>query len=100
MPGTFRPLSAREFNEWLAFERVQGPWGDERADYHQAAVVQVLMNIHRDRKAHPQPFTTADAMLMFDTEDQDPDEMLQVAAEMTVAAGGRDTRPGKRDVEA
>ena len=57
-----RHIPARTLVEWTIYEQLE-PFGDERADLRTAAVLQLLANIHRDRKKHSRPWPLADFVL-------------------------------------
>lgn len=46
-------ISARELSEWIAYERIEGPLGGARGDYHAALVASTVANSNRGKgKAH------------------------------------------------
>ncbi|MGW3627281.1 phage tail assembly protein T [Streptomyces sp. NPDC000880] len=50
--------SSRELTEWMAYERISGPLGPERADLHMAILAATVSNTARGkgRKAEPKDF--------------------------------------------
>jgi hypothetical protein len=38
-------ITAREYQNWKRFYQVSGPFGQERADYHTALIVQTLQEV-------------------------------------------------------
>jgi hypothetical protein len=38
-------ITAREYQNWKRFYQVSGPFGQERADYHTALIVQMLQEV-------------------------------------------------------
>lgn len=44
-------VSSHELSEWMAYEKVEGPLGDERADYLSGTIAATLANIHRRKNA-------------------------------------------------
>lgn len=53
-------VDSRELSEWMAFERLEGPIGPWRRDFHAGMVASVLANIHRDKKKKKKPFSPDD----------------------------------------
>lgn len=46
-------ISSKELAEWKAYERVVGPLGHERDDYHAAQIAQVLSSMFQNSKSKP-----------------------------------------------
>jgi hypothetical protein len=59
-----RGMTHTQFLEWHAFSELE-PFDAERDDLRIASIVQVLMNINRDRKRKTVPFTIDEAVLKF-----------------------------------
>lgn len=59
-----RRMSCRQLMEWQAFDILE-PFGPERADLRSGAILNVLMNAHRDVKKQRKPFTLAECVPMF-----------------------------------
>jgi len=59
-----RLITARQFLTWAAYEELE-PFGEERADYRAASIVQTIVNMNRDTKKHPRPFDIEDFVLRF-----------------------------------
>ena len=59
-----RVITARQLREWMAYGELE-PFGEERADYRTASIVQMLANINRDPKKHPDGFKIEDFLLRF-----------------------------------
>lgn len=53
-------IDSRELSEWMAFERLEGPIGPWRADFHAGMVSSVLANIYRNRKKKKKAFVPSD----------------------------------------
>lgn len=60
-------MTAREFREWLVFNSLE-PFLEERVGDLFASVVQLLMNVHRDRRKRRSPFDLKAARLYFGDE--------------------------------
>lgn len=80
----------------MAFERVEGPPSDVRADYHAAQIVQALIAILATKKGKKPPKVHE---LILDWDPGRPKksglQALAAAAAANRAAGGIDTRDGK-----
>lgn len=63
MDGLLEELTHREFLEWVAYERVEGPLGPGRQDYYLAQIAAVLANVHRDEGKRREPWTVQDFLL-------------------------------------
>jgi hypothetical protein len=59
-----RSITARQLQEWMTFSELE-PFGEERGDYRAASIVQVIANVNRDSKKHPDAFPIADFLLRF-----------------------------------
>ena len=87
-----RTMTSRQFVEWQLFAEAE-PFGEERMDYRFASLAQILMNTHRDPKAHPSPYTIEEARLMFGDaerlgEKQTWQDMLLIAKQVTAGSKG------------
>ena len=60
-------IDSRELSEWMAFERLEGPIGPWRGDFHAGIVSSTLANIYRDRKKKKKPFAPSDFIPEWDT---------------------------------
>ena len=56
-----RSLTAEQFLGWMAFSRVEH-FGEVRADFRAASIVEALWNVNRDAKRRPQPYTINDTL--------------------------------------
>jgi hypothetical protein len=84
-----RGLSAKQLDEWRAFERLE-PFPVERADWHFASIVAVLSNIYRG-KGKPAK-ATKEFLLRFgdDVEQKKPQTWQEQKAIMTQFFKGLD----------
>ncbi|WP_439709409.1 phage tail assembly protein T, partial [Cupriavidus pauculus] len=48
-------MDAAEFNEWMAFYRLE-PWGSHYDDLRAGVVASMIGNVHRDRQKQATPF--------------------------------------------
>lgn len=55
-------ISSRELSEWLAYERVSGPFGNQRDDYHAAMIAERVHNALRMSKPSGRTLTVDDFM--------------------------------------
>lgn len=60
-----RGITAKQFRDWEIYHELE-PFGEIRADYRVAAVVQMLYNVNRGAKQKPLPLE--DFLLRFDAE--------------------------------
>lgn len=65
VPGMLRRISYKLFVEWLGFIALQGPIGDERADWRMATLCALLANINRDKKTRWKPYEAREFLLQF-----------------------------------
>jgi hypothetical protein len=98
--GMLRSMSGKQFLEWLAFSGLE-PFGPERDDQRSGAIIQVLMNAHRNTKKRSRPYTLADATPIFGdakkpTRVADWRAMKAVAIMMTADSRARTPRGRKR----
>lgn len=54
-----RSLTAEQFLGWMAFSRVEH-FGELRADFRAASIVEALWNVNRDPKKRSEPYTIMD----------------------------------------
>lgn len=66
-----REIDAAEFNEWLAYWRLE-PFGETAADLRHGILTAVLANVNRDPKTRPQPFEPADFIPWIERTDGGP----------------------------
>jgi hypothetical protein len=59
-----RRMPAPLIAEWAAFDALE-PFGEERADLRVSALLQTMVNLQRNQKRHPRPFTLDDFILRF-----------------------------------
>jgi len=76
-------MDAREFAEWLAYERLTGPLGGERGDLHTAIVAATVHNLWAKR-----PRKLRDFMPQWAQKRQTVDEQLALVKAMNRAFGG------------
>ncbi|MCS7294432.1 MAG: DUF4035 domain-containing protein [Dehalococcoidia bacterium] len=67
-----RKVSAREFAEWMAYDRLD-PIGRERDDWRAAALLTMLANLNR--KKGRKPYTLKDFWPQWHREEPDEDEL-------------------------
>lgn len=53
--GMLRSMTARQFREWSVFAELE-PFGEDREDARFGSIVQIISNVHRDRKKKRAPF--------------------------------------------
>lgn len=53
-------LTARQLEEWLAFERIEGSFGERGAWERVAHLLAMYAESHRNTKKRPRPFTVAE----------------------------------------
>lgn len=81
-------IESRELSEWMEFYRVE-PFGQEADWLGSAIVASTVANVNRGKGK--KAFEVDDFMPKFNgcKKDQSVDEMIQMAAMFTVAAGGK-----------
>jgi len=92
-----RRIDSRELTEWMAYERVAGPLGPERADLHAAIVAATVANAMRGKKGRP--FKPADFMPQWDRPspvEQTGDDHLRIVKQLQAAFGGGQVRTRRR----
>lgn len=57
-------LTATQILEWQVYDELD-PFGEERADYRSAQIVQALWNIARDATKHPNGWSIEEFVLAF-----------------------------------
>jgi len=78
----------------MAFEQVE-PFGSEAYYFGHEITASTVANVNR--ASGSKAYKPADFMPDFEREEQSADQMLQVAATITAAMGGRDLRPEADD---
>lgn len=63
--GMLRRIPYRLFVEWMGWLQLNGPVGDERADWRMATLCALLANIHRDRQTRWKPFEAREFLMQF-----------------------------------
>lgn len=53
-------MTSQEFTAWVAFDQLQPL---NRSEVLLAQLYTLTLNVHRDQKAHPRPFTVEDVLL-------------------------------------
>lgn len=81
MDAMLRSMTAVQLLEWQHFSVVE-PFGEERADYRTASIVQVLVNAHRDVKRRPKAVTLEDVLLRFGDSERPGTSQAQTWQEM------------------
>lgn len=95
-------MSALEFAEWQAYYSLE-PFGERRADYRTAQIVQMMANTNRDTNTHPNGFPLSDFLpdeVAPEPEEEEESEeqeepwraQIRVAEMITGAFGGKDMR--------
>ncbi|GGQ07796.1 hypothetical protein BKA00_007432 [Actinomadura coerulea] len=88
-------VSSRELSEWMAYERVAGPLGFDRADVQSAIVAATVANANRGKG---KPLTPADFVPKWDRKPkQTVEEMVQLAYALNAAFGGSVVNAGGDD---
>jgi hypothetical protein len=59
-----RRITMQQFMEWAEYSTLE-PFDEVRADYRAASIVQMIANMNRDIKKHPNPFSIEDFVLGF-----------------------------------
>lgn len=78
--------SSRELTEWIEFEKLNGPLGPERADFHAALIASTLANVHRG-KGKP-PAKISDFLPQWGQPRQSWQEQKDIARQLNRALGG------------
>jgi len=60
----------------MVFYRIS-PFGETRADLRSSSIIATMMNIMRDGKLHPDPYTAMDFMPFLEREEPDPKEIAK-----------------------
>ena len=69
-------VSSRELTEWMAYERLTGPLGGERADHHAALVAQTVANVNRGKRARRHKLS--DFLIKWHQQKQTAQDMLAI----------------------
>lgn len=78
-------MSSNELSEWVAYERVAGPLGQERDDILTALVALVIANFSGSKKRHK----LDEFLPKWDRRPQSADEQLSMVKALHVMFGGR-----------
>lgn len=84
-----RRMSSRELTEWMAYSQVE-PFGQEADWLGSAIVASTVANVNREKGQ--KAYEPGDFMPVFEKKEQTVDEMVQLAAMLTVGLGGQDLR--------
>ena len=85
-------MSSAELTEWMAFSNIE-PFGGD-ADYlGHAITASTVANVNRGKKG--KKYEVADFIPKFEKQEQSIDQMIQIAATLTAALGGKDLREDK-----
>ncbi|MEU5950654.1 DUF4035 domain-containing protein [Micromonospora sp. NPDC047465] len=89
-------IDARELSAWMAYERVTGPLGPERADMHAAIIASTIANANRGK--HGRRFTPEDFLPRWDQRgaaapagEQTGEDHLRLIRSLNKAMGGLET---------
>lgn len=82
-------MSSKEINEWMAFAQLE-PFGSEAGYLGHAITAATVANSNRGKNQKAAKIT--EFMPKFGKEEQGLDEMLSIAAMMTIGLGGQDLR--------
>jgi hypothetical protein len=55
-------ISSRELTEWICFFGIEGPAGEERADWRAGLIASTIANANRDPKKRKEPFEPTEFM--------------------------------------
>ena len=82
-----RRISGHELSEWAAFERIDGPLGPRRADFHAA---QIVVAIAQSNAKRGKRYKLSDFLLTWDhgRTVQSPHEMLRLVRTYNRRLGG------------
>lgn len=69
-------ISSHELSEWMAYEKVDGPIGDERNDYMSAVIAATFANIYRGK--HKPAHALYDFMPFHSAERQEVNEKKRI----------------------
>lgn len=79
-------MSGREFNEWMAYERVAGTLGPERDDLLSAMLTTLVFNLWRGKNQRARK--VSDFIPEWDQRPQSADDQLAVVRWLNKAFGG------------
>ncbi len=88
-----RRMSAREEADWIAYERINGPIGERRQDYHAAQIEAAVCNSQRVRG---EPIQVRDCVLFGPKQPEKPQSLEDMMAAVKRAAPRR-KRKGKHE---
>lgn len=93
-----RLMPAPLLAEWAAYSQLE-PFGEERADLRTSALMQTLVNLHRDQKRHRRPFPLEDFLLRIGdaapaapARTQTPKQQFNILRAIALAYGKREGR--------
>lgn len=74
-----RRITAKQFRAWAHYDQLE-PFGEIRADYRTASIVQMIANVNRGKKQ--KPYTLQEMLLKFEEAEpkrkQSPQEQLSI----------------------
>ena len=89
-------ISSRELSEWMVYERIAGPLGPVRGDYHAAQIAATLQNVNRGKRGKAR--TLDDVRLRWDArEPVSPEELYAKVRRINAGLGGTDARTQQPD---
>lgn len=88
-----RRISSHELTEWMAFERIEGPLGPRRSDFHAAQIVAAIAQSNAKKGKR---YKLSDFLLAWDRRKphQSPQEMLRAVKALNRRMGGREVVTG------
>lgn len=83
-------VSSRELSEWQCYFELEGPVGEQRADWRAGMLASVIANVNRDPDKRPDPFIPAEFMPTFgdDVSTVDQQRALSMAHMLAARLGG------------
>ncbi|MGW4641803.1 phage tail assembly protein T [Sphaerisporangium sp. NPDC004334] len=89
-------ISSRELTEWMVYEKMTGPLGPVRGDYHAAQITTNLLNANRGK--NKRALRMEDVLLRWDaSEPVAPEELYAKARRINAVLGGADAQPAPQD---
>lgn len=87
-------MGSAELTEWMAVERITGPFGRRRADIQAAIVAATVANSNRGKGG--KRFKVSDFLLPYGVERKGPEEMLAAIRGINQSMGGVERGPRGR----
>lgn len=83
-------MGSAELTEWMAVERITGPFGRRRADIQAATIAATVANANRGKGKR---FKVSDFLLPYGAERKSPEDLLATIRSINQSMGGEEHEP-------